>query len=94
MKFLFSLGEGLEIVAGLDASRKVNDKGLFILRSCQPVKGVKHLALAALSTDKLAVIDIAANSDQEVDIVRQAIERHYTAGMVALKNSEFVHNFL
>lgn len=72
------LGEGLEVTAGLNISELLGKKGTFILRSCEPVKRVKHIALAPLSTDMLAVIDMAPS---EVNSVRRAIKQHYPSGV-------------
>ena len=72
------LQNGLCVVAGLDVSRRIDDKAIFILRSCAPAT-MKHVALAPLCNDRLATIDM---SEVQVGVMRQMIRQYYNSGQL------------
>ena len=71
------LQHGLDVIAGVDVSRKVDSKAMFILRSCAPVTMSDHVAIAPLSNDRLAMIGMG---ELQVSGMRRIVQQYSTPG--------------
>ena len=71
------LAKGWCVSRSLDISRRLNDKAVFILKSCPPAN-LFHCCLSLNETDKMRIINAQPGV---VDMVRQAIQNTWSYGI-------------
>lgn len=89
MLFQSLLSVGWCVVTGLDISRRLNDKGVFVLKTCQPAS-LMHFCISLNETDKIRLI----NAPQDMPAVaRQVFAEGWPYGVQRESNYYGSHEF-